>query len=59
MHASFIAVFAPFQVSGERDGKPLDNDRLVAFIYLLNDLFWKIFVKRPSNPAIAPVVNPG
>ena len=33
--------------------------RLSAFIHLLNDLFWKIFIKRPANPAVAPVVNPG
>ena len=32
---------------------------LIAFIHLLNDIFWKILAKRPGNPSIAPVVNPG
>lgn len=36
-----------------------DTSCLVAFIHLLNDIFWKIFAKRPGNPSIAPVVNPG
>ena len=46
-------------VAVEEGAEPSETDRLVAFIRLLNDLFWKIFVQRPANPAIAPVVNPG
>ena len=36
-----------------------DAERILAFINLLNDMFWRLFSKRPLSPVVAPVVNPG
>lgn len=36
-----------------------DVERISAFIRLLNDVFWRLFSKRPLSPVVAPVVNPG
>lgn len=46
-------------ISGESVEELSETSCLVAFVHLLNDIFWKIFAKRPGNPSIAPVVNPG
>ena len=37
----------------------LSTRRLCTFLELLNDVFWRLFVRRPSSAAVAPVVNPG
>ena len=37
----------------------LPAQRLCTFLDLLNDVFWRLFVRRPSSAAVAPVVNPG
>ena len=43
----------------ERKTKVTDTERISAFIRLLNDVFWRLFSKRPLSPVVAPVVNPG
>ena len=41
------------------EGSKTEAERVSAFIDLLNEVFWKLFVRKPSSPAVAPVVNPG
>ena len=43
----------------EPDMEFSDVERISAFIQLLNDVFWRLFSKRPLSPVVAPVVNPG
>ena len=43
----------------EQETKCTDVDRVSAFIRLLNDVFWRLFSKRPLSPVVTPVVNPG
>ena len=36
-----------------------DGQRLSAFIDILNEVYWKLYVRKPSSPLVIPVVDPG
>ena len=48
------------QTAKQNGGETTDKSGLVAmFIDLLVKVFWRLFMKNPTSPAVRPVVNPG
>ena len=47
------------EIEGDGNDEDKETKVMVAFLDLLNDGFWQLYVLRCSNPAISPVINPG
>ena len=50
------------QATKQDGGETADKEKgsLVAlFVDLLVKVFWRLFMKNPTSPAVRPVVNPG